>query len=69
MLKDNEILSFIRDEMLTDPSSDAQFIYMCTHLAEKDDHMYKLLTEWMKDINNRNHIEKFITKRASYLNA
>lgn len=61
------VLSFIREEMLSNPNVDAQFIYMATHLAEEDGELHSLLNRWMKDIDNRNNTEEAITDRVNYL--
>ena len=67
-LIDYDVLSYIKDEMLSDPSVDAQFIYMCTGLAERDLELYHFLNEWMKSSDKeKDNIELFITERVNFL--
>lgn len=65
---DLEVLSFIRDTMLSDPSTDAQFIYACTHIAEEDKELYIMLNEWMKsEGKEKEYWERDLTHRVDYL--
>lgn len=44
-----EIISFIRDEMLRDPSIDAEFAWRSARIAEENEVAYDLMVEWMKN--------------------
>lgn len=64
---DHDVLEYIRDEMLTNPEIDCQFIYMCTYLGDRDYVMYQLLNEWMKEADDRDKVEKRITSHLNHL--
>ena len=43
-----EIISFIREEMLKDPSIEAELAWRSSKMAEEDSTAYELMVEWMK---------------------
>ena len=55
----NEIIEFIRDQMLTSPYLEAHFIYRLSFLSETDDRLFTLMNAWMEleDLGERINIE------------
>lgn len=48
----NNTILFIRDEMLSNPHSDATTVYNIAKLAEEDGAMFNLMMGWMNEISN-----------------
>jgi hypothetical protein len=46
-MNDPEVISFITEEMLTEPGIDAQFVIKVGKLAQEDKQMYKLIQLYM----------------------
>lgn len=52
-----EVIYFIRDQMLTDPSIDASFAWTLAKMAEEDHEIFTLLQEWMEEVNPQLKLE------------
>lgn len=50
-MKKYEIISFIRDQLLANPKTNAEFIWTFTRLSDQDDDAYYLLCKWMEETN------------------
>jgi hypothetical protein len=67
-----ETIYFIRDQMLTDPTLDAGFVWTIAKIAEEDHEVYTLMQEWMEEVNPQlkkeieNDIEQLLD---SYMNS
>jgi len=46
-MNDPEVISFISEEMLTEPDIKAEFVIKVAKLAEEDNQMFKLMQMWM----------------------
>lgn len=50
---DFSVIAYVRDIMLTDPSLDADFVWSVSRLAEEDNKMYTMMSEYMKVSGSR----------------
>lgn len=46
-MNDPEVISFIAEEMLTEPGIEAEFVINVSKLAQEDNQMYKLIQLYM----------------------
>lgn len=51
-IKRLEQISFIVDELLTDPSVDFKVVNSAGKLASEDKYLYELMVDWMKSTDN-----------------
>ncbi len=45
-----EVIDFIKEQLLADPTVDAGFIYSIASLAAHDDYTYRLMSAWMEEV-------------------
>ena len=57
-MENDDVLIYIRDEMLTNPRIEAEFVYGICGIAKFDRRVYSLLNEYMKALHNTEEQQK-----------
>jgi hypothetical protein len=72
-MENDDVLIYIRDEMLTNPRIEAEFVYGICGIARHDKIVYSLLNDYMKALYNSKEQEKIqrelVNNYRNYLQA
>ncbi len=66
-MNDFDVIAYVRDVMLENPTLDADFVWNVAKLAEEDDFMYRLMSEYMRTERNDEVIDQmtdYMTERG-----